>query len=531
MKNKSIFKTLNFYSFMMIILFLVVGLMVFNKSKYISDYENIKSYTKLIISNLSLNFDSKIKEYVNLSLNEGVGLGPIINFSMDTDIQDTFLEDGFMEYEKVQNESILNVYYLKNNIFYYFEFDLNYILKEIIFSMDLSENYAFVDDYGEFLSGDMSFYNNVKKDKLTFSELSLDEYKNGYIVYNTFENLGINFLFYKKAGLYLFIKRYFLLFILFIFISFIITTFFNYIISSGIKNMFNEKIKDMNKSFDKNRKYDLIKTYDELDIPLENFFNEKKKSFYALKEKILTNDEFYYLYEVSIQHNSLLIEIISFIQEFFDEDFKREDIDLKLNDIEKSKKYKEIDEEFFNIIKNDVGLIYKKVENFKFKIKDLENKKEIDIYESLDYRKNIFDRISNILKLFFNQKYDDEIIFNVTSGIILFIKYYDNININVKKEYVFERRIENMKTLDIFICMNYIYNEYFVEGGEKEKIKNMNEIYQIAFLISIIEISFEKSDFSDFKDIKKSIKEFLSDEMSHMFELLYREIEDFYIHL
>jgi hypothetical protein len=101
----------------------------------------------------------------------------------------------------------------------------------------------------------------------------------------------------------------------------------------------------------------------------------------------------------------------------------------------------------------------------------------------------------------------------------------------VKKEYVFERRIENMKTLDIFICMNYIYNEYFVEGGEKEKIKNMNEIYQIAFLISIIEISFEKSDFSNFKDIKKSIKEFLNDEMSHMFELLYREIEDFYIHL
>ena len=94
-----------------------------------------------------------------------------------------------------------------------------------------------------------------------------------------------------------------------------------------------------------------------------------EKALYAILKKNSSFKETYenlvYVYELTTQHNTLLIEVISFMDDFFKEDFSRVDIERKIRDLEKDEGYEKIDKELYKIIKNNMIKFFEKIDTLK----------------------------------------------------------------------------------------------------------------------------------------------------------------------
>jgi hypothetical protein len=72
-----------------------------------------------------------------------------------------------------------------------------------------------------------------------------------------------------------------------------------------------------------------------------------------------------YLYEISLRHNSILVDIIGLIKEMFEDDFNVKKLDKKLEHLERNKVIEKIDSEFYVILKRDLLEIHNAIKRIK----------------------------------------------------------------------------------------------------------------------------------------------------------------------
>jgi len=141
----------------------------------------------------------------------------------------------------------------------------------------------------------------------------------------------------------------------------------NYFYSNKIRSKITKNFKKILKNIESDtfsNELDESTVYD-----FERDIMNLEKALYAILKKNSSFKETYenlvYVYELTTQHNTLLIEVISFMDDFFKEDFSRVDIERKIRDLEKDEGYEKIDKELYKIIKNNMIKFFEKIDTLK----------------------------------------------------------------------------------------------------------------------------------------------------------------------
>lgn len=367
MKNKKskktffrIFLTLNISITIIFFLIVITILFFFKSNLNVFDTNN---YSKLIISNISLKLDSIMKNYVNRSIFNGIAIGPIIDMNGEKTESKTKIQGLFYEIES--NDDTIDVNYIYEGIHYVLSFNKLKLLEHLLEEYYISEDFFFTNKKGEFLIGNKNLYDDINNSKISVRK-EIEDYNASYIFYYDFEDFGINFFMKRYTVLQKLLLNNIALFIS-IFLGILLLSIpISLIISSYLRKDISNSIVALIKGISKND----LNYIQESDIEEINYYLREIKDVIEVKfntyEGIQASlNEMGYLYELSIKHNSLLIEIIGFIKSMLNQDFDVKNLDNKINALEKNKNYEKIDSEFYTILKKDLLEIYESIKSIK----------------------------------------------------------------------------------------------------------------------------------------------------------------------
>ncbi|BBE30769.1 hypothetical protein OSSY52_09100 [Tepiditoga spiralis] len=355
-------KTLSSYfillSLTLFVIFISLFIFYFNSFKDDFEKESFDKYSKLISSTITFEIESKINFYKNKTLKEGIPVGPVKDFEF---LDKTFgATTEIYNFEKENSEFIL-IYGIYSDISYKMRMNIEYILDEIVRELDINGKYIFIFNKKHF--GDEEFLKRIKDDKLDFNKNRVEKYNNGYFFYDEIGKLKIKFLYYSKGMFSKTIKEKMWQMYIISMISFLLIVLLNNYFSISIRFKVSQILNEI---------YDFLNN-PKKEINEHREFTEElkkiKKSILTKEERnssfFKTYEELRYIYELTAQHNTLLIELMEFIEEFFEKDFSELKIENKFVKLEKSKKYENIDTEFYTIIKKNLIQLYEKIKKLK----------------------------------------------------------------------------------------------------------------------------------------------------------------------
>ena len=359
-------KTLsNYFILLSLTLFVIfISLFVFYFNSFKDDFEkeSFDKYSKLISSTISFEIESKIEFYKNKTLKEGIPIGPVKDFEFLDKVFGATTE--IYNFEK-ENSKFIIVYGIYSNVSYKMHMDIEYILDEVVRELDIKGKYIFI--FNKKYFGDEEFFESIKNDKLAFDKNRVEKYDNGYFFYDELGKLKIKFLYYSKGLFSKTIKEKMWQMYIISMISLLLILLLNNYFSISIRFKVSQILSEVYEFL--NNPQQEIESHKEFDEELKKI----KKAILTNEEKnssfFKTYEELVYIYELTAQHNTLLIELMEFIEEFFEEDFSELKIENKFAKLEKSKKYENIDTEFYTIIKKNLIQLYKKIKDLKDKDK------------------------------------------------------------------------------------------------------------------------------------------------------------------
>jgi hypothetical protein len=367
MKNKNskknffkIFISSNILITIIVSIIIITFLFFFRSSVDIFDINN---YSKLIISNISLKLDSIMKNYVNTSIFNGIPHGPIIDMKGKKVDSKTKIQGLFYDFDT--QESTITVNYIYEGVHYTLIFDKKKLVEILLEEYTINEDFFFTNQKGEFLAGEKNLFEEVNEERLSIRS-ELDQFKNKYLFFFEFEDYGINFFMENSTVLQrliinnipIFLSLFLGVILLSIPTSLILSSYFRRKLSESsielIKGISNDELSHIKESDVEEINYYFREIKDVIQRKIENQEN--------LQQSL---GEMGYLYEISLRHNSILVDIIGLIKEMFEDDFNVKKLDKKLEHLERNKVIEKIDSEFYVILKRDLLEIHNAIKRIK----------------------------------------------------------------------------------------------------------------------------------------------------------------------
>ncbi|MGM0640833.1 MAG: hypothetical protein ACQESN_05375 [Thermotogota bacterium] len=369
MKNKynkkNFFKIFLSFNLAITIIFFIIIITILFFFRSNLDIFNTNNYSKLIISNISLKIDSIMKNYVNRSIFNGIPIGPIIDMKGKTVDSKTRIQGLFYEIESVEDN--IQVNYVYEGIHYILTFNKVKLIEHLLEEYSLQEEFFFTDQNGEFLKGNKDLYQNMNESQISLRN-EIQNFNTNYMFYYDFEDLGINYFMRRMTILQQLLINNLSLFISIFLVILLLSIPISLIISSYMRKKFSRAVINLLKGISNNE----LKYFEESDIEEFRYYLREIKD--VIENKVETYEgiqsslnEMGYLYEVSVKHNSVLVDIIGLIKKMMKEDFNEKIFDKKLKVLERNKELEKIDSEFYVVLKNDLLDIYESIKNLKDK--------------------------------------------------------------------------------------------------------------------------------------------------------------------